>query len=185
MVWGDQDAGGEVLLRLLRQILAGHPQRSEAPPSGPLPPTRPFPLVPILLLYPPCASPRHLSPLRPHRKMMMPFITSSFLLPLSLSCSSSAFFHWFHFSVSSLIILFNFSSFALPKGFCQYGDACKYFHPPLAQPLPGLSCLSPYPLVLPNYLFFHLILCNCYQSLISTCSHKYIVKLPQSFRPFT
>lgn len=139
MVWGDQDAGGEVLLRLLRQILAGHPQRSQAPPSGPLPPTRPFPLVPILLLYPPCASPRHLSPLRPHRKMMMPFITSSFFP--SLSRSSSAFFHWFHFSVSSLIILFDFSTFSLPKGFCQYGDACKYFHPPPAQPVPGLSSL--------------------------------------------
>lgn len=68
--------------------------------------------------------------------------SSFFLLPRSLSLAPlSQFFHWFHFSVSSLIILFDFSTFSLPKGFCQYGDACKYFHPPPAQPVPGLSSL--------------------------------------------
>lgn len=44
------DALGEVLLRLLRQAVPGHPRRPEAPPPGRAAPTRPRPLV---RLHPP------------------------------------------------------------------------------------------------------------------------------------
>lgn len=66
------------------------------------------------------------------------FITSIFQFPLLFFC-----------------LIFSLS-LSLPKGFCQYGDACKYFHPPLPQPLPGLSFLSPYPAFFCAIIFFPL-----------------------------
>lgn len=40
-----KDAVGEILLRLLRQAVPGHPRRPEAPPAGRPAPARPRPLV--------------------------------------------------------------------------------------------------------------------------------------------